>query len=198
EKLHDFISDKGFQVRYMHSDIKTEDRIKIIEGLRVGEFDILIGVSLLREGLDIPEASLIAILDADRAGFLRSSQALLQMIGRVARNENGKAILYADNVTAAMRKAIDETAHRRERQILFNQENGISPVSSKRKLASDKNEEAVLPIHSAAFCENLSILCQQITSKEQELLTFEDNGNEGEVEKIRHQLDNLYRQFIYI
>lgn len=120
------------------------------------------------------------------------------MIGRVARNENGKAILYADNVTAAMRKAIDETAHRRERQILFNQENGISPVSSKRKLASDKNEEAVLPIHSAAFCENLSILCQQITSKEQELLTFEDNGNEGEVEKIRHQLDNLYRQFIYI
>jgi len=198
EKLHDFISDKGFQVRYMHSDIKTEDRIKIIEGLRVGEFDILIGVSLLREGLDIPEASLIAILDADRAGFLRSSQALLQMIGRVARNENGKAILYADNVTAAMRKAIDETAHRRERQILFNQENGISPVSSKRKLAFDKNEEAVLPIHSAAFCENLSILCQQITSKEQELLTFEDNGNEGEVEKIRHQLDNLYRQFIYI
>ncbi|EIB6860026.1 excinuclease ABC subunit UvrB [Acinetobacter pittii] len=198
EKLHDFISDKGFQVRYMHSDIKTEERIKIIEGLRAGEFDILIGVSLLREGLDIPEASLIAILDADRAGFLRSSQALLQMIGRVARNENGKAILYADNVTAAMRKAIDETAHRRERQILFNQENGISPVSSKRKLASEKNEEAVLPTHSAAFCENLSILCQQITSKEQELLKFEDNGNEEQVEKIRHQLDNLYRQFIYI
>ncbi|MEN1480306.1 helicase-related protein, partial [Pseudomonas aeruginosa] len=101
-------------------DIKVEDRVEIINGLRAGEFDVLIGISLLREGLDIPEASLVAILDADRAGFLRSAQALIQMIGRVARNENGKAILYADVTTPAMKQAIDETNRRRQLQIAFN------------------------------------------------------------------------------
>lgn len=198
EDLHDFLADKGVRVRYMHSDIKAEDRVEIINGLREGEFDVLIGISLLREGLDIPEASLVAILDADRSGFLRSAPALIQMIGRVARNENGKAILYADVVTPAMEQAIDETRRRRERQIEFNEENGISPISSVRKTASEQMQPSMPTFHSAAFCENLSELCEQITSKEQKLLEFSDDGNEVRVEEIRRELNALYQQFIYM
>lgn len=198
EKLTDFLTDNGVRARYMHSDIKAEDRVEIINGLRAGEFDVLIGISLLREGLDIPEASLVAILDADRAGFLRSAQALIQMIGRAARNENGKAILYADAMTPAMTQAIDETRRRRELQMAFNEENGISPASSVRKLAAEVPDTADPVVHSEAFCENLSDLCDQITAKEQQLLECADTGDEQRVEEIRHQLDGLYRQFIYI
>ncbi|EOF4374435.1 TPA: excinuclease ABC subunit UvrB [Pseudomonas aeruginosa] len=198
EELTDFLTDHGIRARYMHSDIKVEDRVEIINGLRAGEFDVLIGISLLREGLDIPEASLVAILDADRAGFLRSAQALIQMIGRVARNENGKAILYADVTTPAMKQAIDETNRRRQLQIAFNEENGISPVSSVRKLAGEETSTEEPAVHSEAFCENLSDLCDQITAKEQQLLEFTDTGDEQRVEDIRRQLDGLYRQFIYV
>ncbi|WP_458259277.1 hypothetical protein [Burkholderia multivorans] len=148
--------------------------------------------------VNIPEASLVAILDADRAGFLRSAHALIQMIGRVARNENGKAILYADVVTPAMKQAIDETKNRRERQIAFNEENGISPVSSVRKLAVEAEENVEPTLHSEAFCENLSDLCERITVKEHQLLEFADTGDEQRVEDIRRQLDGLYRQFIYM
>ena len=151
EELTDFLTDHGIRARYMHSDIKAEDRVEIINGLRAGEFDVLIGISLLREGLDIPEASLVAILDADRAGFLRSAQALIQMIGRVARNENGKAILYADVTTPAMKQAIDETNRRRQLQIAFNEENGISPVSSVRKLAGEETSTEEPTVHTEAF-----------------------------------------------
>lgn len=198
EDLHDFMADQGIRVRYMHSDIKVGERVEIINGLRAGEFDVLIGVSLLREGLDIPEASLVAVLDADHAGFLRSAHALIQMIGRVARNENGKAILYADTVTPAMQQAIDETSSRRERQIAFNKKNGISPVSSVRKLATEQSEAVSPTVHSSAFCENLSVLCEQITKKEQQLLEHADDGDEKCVETIRRELDGLYRQFIYM
>ncbi len=198
EELHAFLESNGVRARYMHSDIKAEDRVEIINGLRAGEFDVLIGISLLREGLDIPEASLIAILDADRAGFLRSAQALIQMIGRAARNVNGKAILYADTVTPAMKQAIDETNKRRQRQIAFNKENEVVPVSSVRKLASEQEETVEPSARSVAFCENLSELCHRITAKEHELLTAADSGDEKQTEDIRHQLDGLYRQFIYL
>lgn len=198
ENLHKFMVDKGIRARYMHSDIKTEERVEIINGLRAGEFDVLVGVSLLREGLDIPEASLIAILNADHAGFLRSAHALIQMIGRVARNMHGKAILYADKLTPAMKHAIDETKERRDRQIAFNKENGISPTSSIRKLASDQIETAEPIKHSIVFCKNLTTLCHQITVKEQQLLKLSAKGDEKDVENIRHELDGLYRQFIYI
>lgn len=198
EDLHAFLESEGVRVRYMHSDIKAEDRVEIINGLRAGEFDVLIGISLLREGLDIPEASLIAVLDADRAGFLRSAQALIQMIGRVARNVNGKAILYADKVTSAMRQAMDETSNRRRRQIAFNQENEVTPSSSVRKLASSQSPAAEPSVHSEEFCENLSDLCDRITAKEHRLLVAVDNGDEKKIESIRHQLGGLYRQFIYL
>lgn len=127
EDLTDYLSDNGVRVRYLHSDIDTVERVEIIRDLRLGEFDVLVGINLLREGLDIPEVSLVAILDADKEGFLRSERSLIQTIGRAARNLNGKAILYADRVTNSMELAMSETSRRRNKQIEFNTENGIIP-----------------------------------------------------------------------
>ncbi|WP_341709971.1 excinuclease ABC subunit UvrB [Limnobacter sp.] len=127
EDLTDYLSDNGVRVRYLHSDIDTVERVEIIRDLRLGEFDVLVGINLLREGLDIPEVSLVAILDADKEGFLRSERSLIQTIGRAARNLNGKAILYADRVTDSMKLAISETERRRNKQIEFNAANGITP-----------------------------------------------------------------------
>ena len=117
EDLTDYLDEHGIRVRYLHSDIDTVERVEIIRDLRLGEFDVLVGINLLREGLDIPEVSLVAILDADKEGFLRSERSLIQTIGRAARNLNGKAILYADSMTKSMEKAITETNRRREKQM---------------------------------------------------------------------------------
>ncbi|SJZ44936.1 Excinuclease ABC subunit B [Cetobacterium ceti] len=137
EELTEYYSSLGVKVRYMHSDIDTLERIEIIRGLRKGEFDVLVGINLLREGLDIPEVSLVAILEADKEGFLRSRRSLIQTIGRAARNVNGRVILYGDVITDSMKNAMEETDRRREKQILYNIENGITPKSSFREVSED-------------------------------------------------------------
>ena len=134
EQLTEFLSDNGVKVRYLHSDIDTVERVEIIRDLRLGTFDVLVGINLLREGLDIPEVSLVAILDADKEGFLRSERSLIQTIGRAARNLNGMAILYGDKVTDSMRRAIDETDRRRAKQVAFNKANNITPAGVRKEI----------------------------------------------------------------
>ena len=145
EELSGYLLRLNIRTRYIHSDIDTLERVEILDGLRKGAFDVLVGINLLREGLDLPEVSLVAILDADKEGFLRSERSLTQTAGRAARNLNGKVIMYADNVTGSMKKTIEETNRRRKKQLHYNRENQITPRQIQRSTVSlfEQNREEI-------------------------------------------------------
>lgn len=152
EDLTDYLLEAGIRTQYLHSEVDTLKRIELLRDLRLGAFDVLVGINLLREGLDLPEVSLVAILDADKEGFLRSEKSLIQTIGRAARNVSGQVVMYADRITDSMEAAIDETNRRRAKQVAFNQANGIDPTPLRKKIADitemlareDENTEALL------------------------------------------------------
>ena len=178
EDLTTFLTENGIKVRYLHSDIKTIERSEIIRELRLGEFDVLVGINLLREGLDIPEVSLITILDADKEGFLRSETSLIQTIGRAARNSEGRVIMYADTITGSMRKAIDETERRRAIQEDFNEKHGIVPTTIKKNIAeiiqiTKKKEEEEVEEFSKDDIESILINLEAEMYKAAEELDFE-------------------------
>jgi excinuclease ABC subunit B len=204
EDLTDYLGDHGVRVRYLHSDIDTVERVEIIRDYRLGEFDVLIGINLLREGLDMPEVSLVAILDADKEGFLRSDRSLIQTIGRAARHLNGKAILYADRITGSMRRAMDETDRRREKQVAHNLANNITPVGVTREI-SDVMEGArasrLMKVGEKKGKYRSKVVSQgdlekQILTLEKEMfvqaknLAFEDAAN------LRDQIEELREQFV--
>ena len=196
EDLTDYLSENGIKVKYLHSDIKTIERSEIIRDLRLGKFDVLVGINLLREGLDLPEVSLIAILDADKEGFLRSETSLIQTIGRAARNSKGHVIMYADKITRSMKKAIDETERRRKIQTEFNEKHGIIPTTIKKNIAeiiqvtkSTENVEEVKEEFSQEQIENIIINLETEMYKAAEELDFEKAA------QIRDQIAKMKREF---
>ena len=204
EQLTDYLGDNGVKVRYLHSDVDTVERVEILRDLRLGTFDVLVGINLLREGLDIPEVSLVAILDADKEGFLRAERSLIQTIGRAARNLNGKAILYADRMTDSMKKAIDETERRRARQIAHNEANGITPRSIVKQVRdlidgvySEKTgkEMAKLDLERAKV-EDMSEkdVAREIKRLEKQMLEHARNLEFEKAARVRDQLALLREQ----
>ncbi len=162
EDLTEYLDEHGVRVRYLHSDIDTVERVEIIRSLRKGDFDVLVGINLLREGLDIPEVSLVAILDADKEGFLRSERSLIQTVGRAARHLNGKALMYADDLTGSMKRAIEETNRRRDKQLAFNEKHGITPKGIKKKVSDIMEGAHKMPYELVGKREKLSKVAEEI------------------------------------
>jgi len=211
EDLTDYLLENGVEVRYLHSDIDTVERIEIIRDLRLGEFDVLVGINLLREGLDIPEVSLVAILDADKEGFLRSERSLIQTMGRAARNVNGEVILYADKMTGSMQRAINETQRRREKQLANNAEKGIVPQGIEKSVKDIM--EAVIPgsgitsyiktnkvadEHAEYAVLSPAQLDKKITEMEEQMYTHAQNMEFEEAAKIRDEIRVLRDKFLTV
>lgn len=207
EQLTEYLSENGVKVRYLHSDIDTVERVEIIRDLRLGLFDVLVGINLLREGLDIPEVSLVAILDADKEGFLRSDRSLIQTIGRAARHVRGKAILYADKMTESMKRAIDETERRRQKQTSYNQTHGITPQSVQKQIKdlidgvySTENKDFAVTDHALlqARVEEMSEkeVAREIKKLEKQMFEHAKNLEFEEAARIRDQL-NQFRAMVF-
>ncbi|CDS54921.1 Excinuclease ABC subunit B [Polaromonas sp. CG9_12] len=204
EQLTDYLSENGVKVRYLHSDVETVERVEILRDLRLGAFDVLVGINLLREGLDIPEVSLVAILDADKEGFLRSERSLIQTIGRAARNLNGRAILYADRVTDSMKMAMGETERRRNKQLAFNAENGITPRSIVKRIKdlidgvySEKSGKDAQKLElQRALVEDMSEkdVSREIKRLEKQMVEHAKNLEFEKAARVRDQLHVLKEQ----
>jgi excinuclease ABC subunit B len=208
EDLTEYLSEHQIRVRYLHSDIDTVERMEIIRDLRLGVFDVLVGINLLREGLDIPEVSLVAILDADKEGFLRSDRALIQTMGRAARNLKGKAILYADRITGSMQRAIDETDRRRDKQIAYNLERGISPTAIRKKISDvmDLGQAPTAPTALRKVAEQMKLvkgktpyqLQAQMKQLEQKMLQHAKDLEFEQAAAVRDEVQQLKQALLEI
>jgi excinuclease ABC subunit B len=210
ENLSEYLQEHGIKVKYLHSDIETVERVEIIRDLRKGEFDVLVGINLLREGLDIPEVELVAIFDADKEGFLRSDRSLIQTIGRAARNIDGRCILYGDVITGSMQRAIDETDRRREIQIKYNKDNNINPVGVKKAIRQALDEDTFIEDESLNKLQLVSSSKKKLTKVtsdnvtsiisqlEKEMYNHAKNLEFEQAAKIRDQINELQEKYLMI
>ena len=208
ENLSEYLQEHNIKVKYLHSDIDTVERVEIIRDLRKGEFDVLVGINLLREGLDIPEVELVSIFDADKEGFLRSDRSLIQTIGRAARNIDGRCILYGDNITGSMQRAMDETSRRREIQMQYNKENNIKPVSIKKDIRQALDEDSYiendaldnLQLVSSSKKKLTKVNSNNVTSiisqLEKEMYNHAKNLEFEQAAKIRDQINELQQKYL--
>jgi excinuclease ABC subunit B len=200
EELTDYLAEHGVKVRYLHSEVETVERVEIIRDLRLGEFDVLVGINLLREGLDLPEVSLVAILDADKEGFLRSERSLIQTMGRAARHINGTAILYADRVTDSMKRAIAETDRRRAKQVTYNTDHSITPAGVMKRIKDlidgVYDSSAMQAAEEEARYEAMSEkqIAREIKALEKKMLGHAKNLEFEEAAKVRDQLSELKKK----
>lgn len=200
EELNNYIIELGIKSVYIHSDINTVERVEIIRDLRLGKFDVIVGINLLREGLDVPEVSLVAILDGDKEGFLRSHRSLIQTIGRAARNVNGKVIIYADTITDSIKKAVNETNRRREKQKIYNLENKITPKGIQKKVNLEidgikKNEIKIKIDDTSLTKSSIQQLGKKIKRLEKQMYKAAKNLDFIDAAKLRDEI-NLIKQSI--